>query len=292
MFSIDPLDQAERTKEIEASRDRFPEFKNVRELTQHFFNSIYMPASKRWAFKMNHKAASSSAMRMLFALECGHHITASYRDEHDINNDAISRLLTNGDFFRRIHYTQGGIEALGSVERIAIIRHPARRVLSAFLYICLAQKRQNRAHAEARLEMTAMTGFDWNVHMDSVKGFIRFLDYIEAIAELRPHRRLDGHWRQQYENIRPDVFKPTILGFTEFMKGFRNTLSERFGVRNLPVPASNVQTGEGDVYTACLQAPGVRKRIEHLYRQDFETFGYTYKKTIADPLVIEKLLQR
>lgn len=267
----------QRKPALEALVARFPaEFKRPIDADAYLSN-IRMPASLRWAYKSNDKAGSSSVKRFLFQLEFGVPLTVAITPPTDINEDAAPHHLAMASLFLSPDDVPGGIPALlDGALRLATVRDPATRAVSSFTYLCRSQEKSSVWFANDRLRLSALTGFDWTRHMHTVDGFLRFIDYVEASHH---HAAAGGlpvntHWLSQVCAVRPDLFRPDIVGRTENLPDFFSTVAQRLGhppPQHDDIPHTNRQPGDR---ADTLLTPATRSRIAQVYAADYQAFGY------------------
>ncbi|WP_411956462.1 sulfotransferase family 2 domain-containing protein [Paracoccus homiensis] len=246
------------------------------EAAAQFLRSIHMPASGRWAFLNNGKAGTSSARRLLFRLEFGVPLTTEWDMPQDINPDSVvHHMQATGWILRPVLTLKNGPARLQKALRIATVRHPTERVLSAFDYLCQSHDLRHSWFAADRLRMNATVGFDWTRHPRTAEGLARFLAYVELTRDKMGPAAIDPHWRPQIDNIRPDIYRPDILGRVEDMPGFCHQVADRLG-HDLPddfaAPKANSQARRSD--RADLLTPANRHHIGQLYAEDFGWLGY------------------
>lgn len=253
-------------------------FQSVDAALRHF-RSIRVPASLAWAYKSIDKAASSSALRFLFEIEFGVPLTVSAESNTDINTDVVAHLSYGADVFRTPLELRAGPDCLDGALRLATVRHPGKRAMSAFLYLCRTQDLRSTWMVHDRLRLSALTGFDWRRHPRTLDGFLRFLDYVDAAhrAEAAGGRPVNTHWMRQRWLMRPELFRPVLIGRTEAMAPFYAEVAARLD-RPLPAdwtgPHTNAQPAEPGA--DFLAAPAARRRIAEVYGEDFEEFGYDH----------------
>lgn len=237
--------------------------------------SIHLPASLRWAFLNNGKAGTSSARRFLFQLEFGVPLTVAWDVPHDINPDGVVHSLQGAGVFRPALALPAPLLRLDSALRLATVRHPVSRAISAFEYICKSHDLRHSWFALDRLRMNAMVQFDWDRDVRSATGFQKFLDYIAQMQAEAGRFDINPHWRPQIDNVVPAIFRPQILGRLEDMGAFYRDVAAQLG-QSLPDGfdgiVANRQTYADD-RTAWL-TPGARDRITTIYAADFEWLGY------------------
>jgi Sulfotransferase family len=244
------------------------------EAARGFLYLSILPPSKRWVFLSLGKNASSSTLKLLFEMEFGHKLSASFTPLADINPSAVVHKLADTGVFTRalnLGLTAQTLVALPA-ERLLVVRNPYARAVSSFRYFCKSNDLGSPWFLASRLRATAMVGFDWETMPYTVEGLRRFLAYIEAEVAAHGAPSLDSHWSIQAVSSFPGVFRPTLLGRVEALADFHKALADRLG-QPLPdaVAHENRQENAPD---SLIRDPDARRMIERIYAPDFEAFGY------------------
>ncbi|TAN50965.1 MAG: hypothetical protein EPN21_07755, partial [Methylococcaceae bacterium] len=190
---------------------------------RNFLRSIIVPRSKRWSFISTGKSASSTMLSFLFEAEFGCQLSAHFEAPFDINPSAVVHQLAETQVFMRAIYvplSAADILGLHPARRIAVVRDPLERAISAFLYFCKSDELKKSWFLGDRLRINAIMQFDWNTMPYTPEGFKRFLQYIQHETARLGHWRIDAHWRPQYHFIYPGVFAPTHIGKVEKLDEF------------------------------------------------------------------------
>lgn len=276
LFHDRPAQGPAQAKRLEASFAALgPAFESR---TEHdaFLNVLYTPASGRWCFASSGKTGTTSALAMLFELEFGVPLTARVADPADMNADAAQHRTVMAGVFRLLPQ-RGDVPDipafLASTLRIATVRHPTARAWSAFRYLCRSQALGHIQFAAERIRLCALTGFDWTRDPDRPEGFLRFLDYVETAVAHAATRMPDNHWRPQWMDIRPDVFRPDILGRCEDLRAFAAALADRLRP-DAPPPAVPHRNAGDTPAPDWLARADIRAKLAAVYARDYEDFGY------------------
>ena len=253
-----------------------------RERHDAFYTYLLTPRSGRWAYVSSGKTGTTSTLALLFRLEFGVENSALVADPSDMNRDAAMHRAVNAGVFRSLH-ARDDIDSLSgylaNTLRIATVRHPTDRAWSAFRYLCRSQDLRHMQFAAARIRLCALTGFDWDSHARTREGFERFLDFVAI--ELGEDSALlpDNHWRPQWLDIRPDLFRPDVLGRLEQPDALIAALVDRLG--RAPGDDGAIRRGDlnGDPGAmrdrpGWMTAPSVVTRLAHVYGTDYEAFDY------------------
>ncbi len=260
----------QRRAMAERTLARFPGAFGTEAEALRWLNGISMPASSRWAFVGNAKTGSSSIKRFLFMLEFGMPLTVSFESPSDINPDAVSHALTRAGVFRALPSIPSGLMLMSRALRLAASRHPVSRAISSFNYICQTDVERSPWLLGERLRMNATCGFDWSKDRFTHAGFLKFLDHLALINQHQGDPVEDPHLRPQVRNVRPDIFKPDLLGRTEDLHGFFRAIAERLD-RPLPadvdLPISNRQNSAA--MAEALISGESKRRIATVFAADF-----------------------
>lgn len=232
----------QRKQMAERAQKRFPKAFLTPEIALEYLSNISVPASERWAYVNNAKTGTSSTKRFLFHLEFGVPLTVNFEPLVDINADAVSHALSRAGVFRTLPHIVSGLLVLKNALRLATARHPVLRAMSSFNYLCLTDAESSPWLVNQRLRMNAMCGFDWSKDPGTHDGFVKFLTYLLDVEQRKGEVIDNPHLRPQVHNIRPEVFKPDLIGRTEDLPSFFRAIAERFDTA-MPVdwvpPASN-----------------------------------------------------
>lgn len=236
-----------------------------------------MPASKRWAFLRNGKTANTASLRFLFNAEFGVELSASFVSVHDINSDVAAQALGRAGVFRSVLDLPNGLAATETALRLVTVRHPLDRAISSYLYLCKSQSEEHPWFSHERLRINALVGFDWNNHLNTKEGFIRFLNYVDLSMRETSAQRLDPHWRPQKANIRPRLYRPDIIGRFENLTAFRDEVAERLGISPAQAPAlpiSNKNTNRAKDVHDTLVDKTTSSLVTKIYETDYQWLAY------------------
>jgi hypothetical protein len=253
-------------------------FFESREAHDAFFSYLITPKSGRWAFVSAGKTGTSSALDLLFSIEFGHRNTVSVNDPTDLNRDAQTHRCLNHGIFRPLRGRADITSFQDYLEksvRIATVRNPVNRLWSAFRYLCRSGKESHPMFLGDRLKMCALVGFDWNSHPYNREGFTRFLEYIRIIKEETNGNGLNNHWKHQWMIIRPDFYKPDIIGRAENPSIFARDLIEMLnGDPALETVWRNPSDAKDRELPEYFAEVSIRNTMADLYAEDFQAFGY------------------
>ncbi|MBD3765094.1 MAG: sulfotransferase family 2 domain-containing protein [Rhodobacterales bacterium] len=247
-----------------------------------FFAYLLTPRSNRWAFASSGRTGTSSALMLLFRLEFGCTNSAGVDDPGDLNRHAEAHRTVQAGVFRSLHQRDdipSLTDYLDRTLRIATVRHPTTRAWSSFRYLCRSHAERHAQFSRDRIRLCATTGFDWARDPLTRGGFERFMDYIALEVAANGTLQPDNHWRPQWQDIRPAVFRPQILGRVEAPADFVLALVDHLGLApGDPGPIDELRLNAADQKLADLpdwmSAPSVRDRLRTVYGGDYEAFGY------------------
>lgn len=242
---------------------------------RYFLDTIFLPASRDWAFLVTGKVASSAALHVLFELEFGAPLTTAFVDPYDINPDAAVHRLHHARVLRTAQEHKDGFGAVTSSLRLSMVRHPSTRALSGFLYLCETHDRQHPWLLAERMRMTALVQFDWERDCRTPAGFEKFLDYLQTELEHEDAFPVNNHFRPQHLILRSQIYDPHIVGRSERLDDFCHQVAAALD-RPLPKewrsPVSNRQRPyDPGEFLGHGSAP---RLLASIFEQDFETFGY------------------
>lgn len=260
---------------LAAAHERHPQAFPTPEDAAKWMELVFVPHSKRWAFVRNGKAGTTSTLQFLFELEFGCPFTARVTLPGDLNPDAAAQQLASADVFRPLSGFPRGLDAIDGALRLATVRHPTSRVVSAFNYICQTHDAAHPWFHRERLRMNAVVGFDWTADCRTPTGLVKFLRYIDRSLQGASPQAMNSHWRPQVATVLPEVYRPHIVGKVEALDDFFAEIAARLG-QDLPpgwrTPRANAsRSGEA---TQALLDPEARDLIARLYADDFAAFGY------------------
>ncbi|NBE06539.1 sulfotransferase family 2 domain-containing protein [Paragemmobacter ruber] len=242
---------------------------------QSFLRAIHLPASLRWSFLNNGKAATSAARRFLFQIEFGTPLTTAWDVPQDINPDSVVHNLQGpSGVLRALIALPDPIETLGRSLRLVTVRHPVARAVSAFEYLCRSHDLAHSWFAQDRLRLNAVTGFDWTTDPRTATGFLKFLDYIQWMQAEGGRTSVNSHWRPQIDTILPALYRPDIVGRVEDMATFCRQVARHLD-QPLPdgfaLPRTNSQTYADRQDWLSTAA---RARLRTIYAADFDWLNY------------------
>ncbi len=251
---------------------------------QSYLKLIVQPPSKAWRYQLNGKSGNTFTLNLLYELEHGYPFRGRV---------AVSETGNQHPDFALFAQVGSGLLSTALVEsktwedfcnfpglRLATVRHPAKRALSGFRYLCRSHDVGDRRFLHERLRLSALTGFDFDTDRDTVRGFELFLAYIRDYADSFGAEAVDPHWRLQALHIRPDLYRPDITGRTEEMASFAQTVAARLDrplISDLSEMRSNASSTS--VSDELLRGPSIHRLIEDIYGQDFDLFEYARDPT-------------
>ncbi len=143
----------------------------------------------------------------------------------------------------------------GSLYGFGIARDPIKRAVSGYCNKLKMPKFQE--------EFNAILG------RDDPQAEVSFDQFIEALERQDPHA-MNPHWRPQHSVMMVDVIQYDHIGKLETMDADMAIIKAASKLPNLPVPYKN----KGRKSTTFDVTPAQKARLEQIYAQDFETFGY------------------
>jgi hypothetical protein len=206
----------------------------------------------RVIYVKNPKAASSTLMVWLDRIHTGDPTSTParmHRDHHlptlrDVGRRRVMKMLS------------------GQAYRFSFVRDPLRRLESVYWAKMFRDQRFRRANAP-RLGLSP----DPAVR-------ISFEEFLTAIERQDPLREMDPHWRAQHLNLLFPIVEYDHIGKLETFEHDLRRVEEESGLPHVPLEPRNVapqRPGRTSVYEG---RPDLRRRVEELYAQDMELFGY------------------
>ena len=237
---------------------------------KRFRQNIVVSQYGNWAYQLTGKSGSSTMLSYLFELDFGCPFKVNRRDQRNIHPEfALFAVKTSG-VWTNAHQLQLSFKT-NDFLRIALVRDPVSRVVSAFRYICQSQTAGDERFLNERIRLNAIVKFDWENDPDTDVGFEKFLDYIEWVMKERPQIEWDAHWMPQYVHIVPEIYKPNLLGKLEDFDAFTVKLCARLDKPHL-APKRRVNVSSKP--ETPLPTDTIKRRIRDIYERDYETFGY------------------
>jgi hypothetical protein len=199
----------------------------------------------------NPKAGSSTLMVWLDRLHTGElatelvhmHNESRLPSVQDVGRGQVIRMLA------------------GEAYRFSFVRNPVRRFESVY-WAKMVRSRKYRLKAAAALGLTA----DPNVR-------VSFKQFLGAVEQQDPHTEMDPHWRPQHINLLHPLVTYDHIGHLETFEADLQRICEEAGLPHVPIEAQNASPRRktDSVYDG---RPDLVRRVEHLYEQDFELYGY------------------
>ncbi|MBN9889805.1 sulfotransferase family 2 domain-containing protein [Salipiger abyssi] len=259
----------------------YPEAFGAPEAAQRFVQNVWFPPSRAWRYQLNGKSGNTFVLNLLFELEYGTPFTCQVGQAETGNQHpdfALFQVLASGLWGNA--FTAGG--TLSDVVKfpglsLATVRDPYARALSGFFYLCRSHALGDRRFLTERIRMNALAGMDWERDANTPQGFSRFLHYLRDSAEAFGAEDLDPHWMPQALHIRPEIYRPDLIGRTEDLAPFAKRVADRL---DRPLPArmeglrrnASSRPKDGPDFYA---EPGLRGLVETLYARDFDLFDYS-----------------
>lgn len=165
------------------------------------------------------------------------------------------------------HCVERNLRAIeSSATTFSFVRNPAERIKSAFVNFFIDEKNRSLPQHRAAIERWGIFDKD-----DPSYRFDVFLDYVEESLAISPERT-DRHWRPQSLNVGIGMLQLSYLGKLEdgLEKGLAE-VAQLSGCTELSMPPSRLNTSSKvNFLPNALQSA----KIERLYAEDYENFGY------------------
>ncbi|MBI6630376.1 sulfotransferase family 2 domain-containing protein [Pontibaca salina] len=208
-------------------------------------------------FAKNSKAACTSIAHAIFRLASGYQYNGRIHKESDV--------LTQG----REHWEKN-MSRLSSplYKSVTFVRHPVDRLESAFRDFVVERRNPNHVY-----HMAQFRKFGYNENRSITDNLNIFLDYVEASHEIS-RLRTDRHWRLQVDNVGWGRFQYDYVGRVETLAKDLQSFLIMAGVEAeaaARVASIRMNTSRS---TERIASNSMIYRIQKLYAEDFEAFGY------------------
>lgn len=244
---------------------------------KRFVQLIYFPASRRWRYQLNGKSGNTFVLNLLFELEFGTPFTCRLTETDNQHLDFALFQQPQARLLANVLSTGEDVSAVLEFPglSLATVRDPFSRARSGFRYLCRSHEVGDRRFLPERLRLNGLAGFDWERDPLTTRGFGKFLGYLTMIAEAEGADALDPHWLPQHLHIRPNLYKPDLIGRTEDLAAFAAELAARLD-RPLPELSglksnATAHAGGGGAF---YDDPAMAHMVRALYAEDFRLFGY------------------
>lgn len=247
-----------------------------------YLKLIFFPPSRRWRYQLNGKSGNTFVLNLLFEIEFGGPFTCRVDPSSSGNQHPDFALFQLADA-GLLSNAFGAGDGMKDIEdfpglSLATVRDPWTRIVSAFLYLCRSHELGDTRFLAERIRLNALCRFDWNADRNTAVGFRKFAEYIDLITREFGPDMLDAHWLPQARHIRPDLYRPDILGRTEALDAFADEVQDALGVtpRIPPSRLRNNARGGPRIDTGDFTSdPRVRAIVRRVYEEDFDRFGYS-----------------
>lgn len=149
----------------------------------------------------------------------------------------------------------------GSAYRFSFVRHPLRRIESAY-WDKVVHSKMWRPRA---LEILGLT--------DAADRQVSFEEFLEAVERQDPMTEMDPHWRPQHLNLLHPLVTYDHVGRLETFAADVARIRDDAGLPRLPAESRNVSSHRpaDSVFDA---RPDLVTRVERLFALDYELYGY------------------
>lgn len=199
----------------------------------------------------NPKAACSTVLVWLDRLHTGEHDF----DPHNVHRE--HRLPTVRDVGR------GRVCRMlsGEAYRFSFVRHPLRRLESVYWDKIVAKRHHWRPDVFESMGLA------------QVPGQIPFEQFLALVEQQDPVSGMDPHWRPQHVNLILPLVEYDHVGHVETFGEDLERIREEAG---LPVVPSQMRNASAYPRGSSVfdGRPDLVRRVEALYAEDFELFGY------------------
>ncbi len=236
-----------------------------------FLDSLSLPSTGAWAYARIPKTGTHSVLDALHQLEFGYPLTTKVTLPNNISSNMAPHMLDEAGVFMSPLQSHHTSETLRAAMRFTVIREPVARAMSSFRYLCKSHELASRQLAPVRLRLTAMTGFNWDTHVNTPIGLEKMVIFVaESLAN--PGFKLDRHIAPQSTSLPRDFFQPYMTGRTEELPRFLDNLADEFGIASTHrsrFAMRNAATGP-DTFAVTRR---LRQTIEDAYAEDVAWYG-------------------
>lgn len=219
-----------------------------------FFRRVHALPEYGCIYVRNAKVATSTTVLWLHRIHTGDHGFTPVRNIHrehalprpgsDIAVEHLARMLS-GDAFR-----------------FAFVRHPVRRIESAYMDK-IADPAKLRFRAQVRRALGQPPGPDAPVALEE---FVTALESQSPIA-------MDAHWRPQHLNLMHPVVDYDVIGRLETFDVDLARIREMACLPDIPISVRNVAPA-GPRTSLFDGRPDLLRRVRQFYAADFEIYHY------------------
>ncbi len=210
------------------------------------------------AFVKNSKAGCTSVAHLIHQYSKGHEFSGN------IHKDA-------GAIRQGLLYWEENLRLVQTREPylFSFVRHPEKRVISAFLNFFIDQTNPGRKRHYKALNAS---GFVEGGNIE--RNFDVFLDYIQASVD-KDIYHTDRHWRPQYINLGMPALSYHHIGKLENFADELAYIFSEAGIEAFDFEALNLKTRNKTTPRNLKVSAAQRDKIFQLYRKDFDLFGYS-----------------
>jgi hypothetical protein len=187
-----------------------------------------------------------------------------------VHTGEVDRELTNVHKQHRLprirQVGRGRVRAMlgGEAYRFSFVRHPLRRLESVYWDKLVHAGRAPVYRGEVQQALRVPQD------PDAVPTFEEFLS---AVEQQHPVREMNPHWRPQHVNLLHPLVSYDRVGRLESFGEDLEQIREEAGLPHVPFRSRNPtrHTTPESVYDG---RPDLVRRVEAVYAQDFELYGY------------------
>jgi len=210
----------------------------------------------RYLYVKNSKAACTSVGNRFYCWQTGDYPAGNIHSQRD-------------DVRQGIRYADAVVEALLSPDtfKFTFVRHPVARTVSAFTNFFV--DKTNRARPKHARHISR---FGLNDGKPVEENFEAFLDYVAHSMHVDPDLT-DPHFRTQTRNIAYGHVDYDVIGRVETLEADLQRIGTHLEA-DCPASVTGAKPASNRSRSRFTPEPCHIARIEALYAQDFEAFGY------------------
>lgn len=240
-------DRPRRNATLRALRAYFPD--------RRFYRLVQALPEYHLVYVRNPKAATSTLLLWLHRIHTGDH---TFTPENNVHKEhrlpRSSSDIPVRDLVRMLE---------GDAFRFAFVRHPVRRVESAYL-----DKIVPRWIVHPRAEIRAVLGLSNDGDLPlSLEEFVTAL-------EAQPAIEMNPHWRPQHLNLMYPLVDYDVVGHLESFGTDLARIRDLVGLPDVPLDVRNASASPRTESLFDVK-PDLLRRVRRIYAEDFDLYGYT-----------------
>lgn len=221
------------------------------------YRLCYITRNQKLGYYKNSKAACTTILGLLSYYASQKKVTDPHKSPPG---------LLEGRFY--LHAADIAFMKPSPTYTFSSVRHPETRVLSAYKNFFI--DKTNRAGPK-HFDSITKRGFTLGEH--STENLDIFIDYIdEAISQNRRH--CDGHWREQHVNLGLNTISYDKICKLENLEQDLVEVFSAVGASDFTATIAASKKQNSSSKMEVLLSKQQRAKVERIFAQDYEVFGY------------------